>query len=140
MRGSNLRHHWSSTQTTVALSSGEAELTGICKAASKGIGLRSLSADLGLTFSLAVLSDATAATCICRRRGLGRVRHISVADLSVQDKVRCRDFVLEKLKGADNMADATTQHIDAPTLSKHMLNMPLTYEEGRAASAPALTH
>ena len=41
MRGSHLIKHLSQTQTTVALSSGEAELTGICRGASHGLGLQS---------------------------------------------------------------------------------------------------
>ena len=88
MRGGHLLHAWSQTQTTVALSSGEAELTGTYTGASKGIGLRSLSAGLGLTFNLQVFSDSTAATGICTRRGLGRVRHLAVADLLIQDTMK----------------------------------------------------
>ena len=49
MHGSHLIKHWSTTQTTVALSSGEAELTGIVKGAAQGLGLQSLAADLGMT-------------------------------------------------------------------------------------------
>lgn len=63
---------WSQTQTTVALPSGEAELSGICRGASTGIGLQSLCSDLGLKFELTVLTNATAAIGICRRRGLGK--------------------------------------------------------------------
>ena len=140
MRGSHLLYHWSSTQTTVSLSSGEAELTGICRGASKAIGMKSLCADLGLSFSLTIHTDATAAIGICRRRGLGRIRHLSVADLWVQDKVRTGEFRLQKIAGTNNPADILTKHIDAPTLAKHMLNMSLAYEDGRAASAPNLTH
>ena len=41
MRGSHLLQHWTSTQSTVALSSAEAKLTGICRGAAKGIGRKS---------------------------------------------------------------------------------------------------
>ena len=88
MHGTRPIQHWSSAQTTVALSSGEAELTGICRGASKSIGTRSLAAALGFTFQLSVLTDATAAIGICRRRGLGKVRHLAVADLWIQDRVK----------------------------------------------------
>ena len=140
MRGKHLLQHWSSTQTTVALSSGEAELTGICRGASKGIGLQAICADLGLTFSHAVHSDATAAIGICRRRGLGKIRHLAVADLWVQDKVRSGDFQLHKILGTHNPADALTKHISNPDMRKHLAFMNLELEAGRAESAPTLTH
>ena len=90
--GSHLLMAWSSTQSTVALSSGEAELGGICKGASKALGLRSLAQDLGFDFQLEILTDATAAIGICKMRGLGKIRHLAVADLWVQDRVRAGDY------------------------------------------------
>ena len=139
-RGLHVLQHWSTTQSTVALSSGEAELSGICRGSSKGIGLQSLCGDLGLHFDLAVLTDATAAIGICRRCGLGKVRHLAVADLWVQEKVRAGDCVLERVPGSSNPADMLTKHIDAPLLSKHLSDLGMTYEQGRPDSAPSLTH
>ena len=46
-RGRHLIKHWADTQATVALSSGEAELGGICKGASACLGLVSVARDLG---------------------------------------------------------------------------------------------
>ena len=51
-RGGHLLKHWAVTQKTITLSSGEAELGGVVKAAAEGIGLQSLAQDLGLDFSL----------------------------------------------------------------------------------------
>ena len=138
MRGGHLIRHWSQTQTTVALSSAEAELGGICRGSSHGIGLRSICHDLGFDWSLEVRSDAAAAIGICRRRGLGKVRHLAVADLWVQDHVRTKDFLLTKVPGAENPADIMTKWVDQACLNKHLLGMSLLEEKGRAASAPAL--
>ena len=124
----------------MALSSGEAELSGICRGASKGLGLQSLSADLGLSMSLTVCTDATAAIGICRRRGLGKIRHLAVADLWVQDKLRAGDFGLEKVPGKLNPADILTKHVEAPLLHRHLQTLGLSLEKGRAESAPSLTH
>ena len=140
MRGSHLVQHWAQSQSTVALSSGEAELSGICKGASKAIGLRSLCLDLGFKMQLTVLTDATAAIGICRRRGLGKVRHLAVADLWIQDRVKSKDFLLEKVAGSSNPADLLTKHLEHPTVSKHLDFMGLQFEEGRADCAPQLTH
>ena len=138
MRGSHPVKHWSQTQSTVALSSGEAELTGICKGASIGMGLQSVAKDLGLHWELCIHSDATAAIGICNRKGLGKIRHLAVADLWIQDKVRAKDLQLRKVLGADNPADMLTKHVNRELRSKHMDKCQLSWEEGRADIAPAL--
>ena len=140
MRGGHCIEHWSVTQTTVALSSGEAELGGICCGASIGLGLQSLGRDLGLEFNLEVLTDATAAIGICRRRGLGRIRHLATADLWVQDRVRKGDFRLTKCLGADNPADMLTKHVSRDVMAKHMERVGIKSEDGRAGSAPTIQH
>ena len=97
-RGSHLIKHWSTTQSTVALSSAEAELTGISKGAAQGLGLRSIARDLGIELSLRLMSDATAAIGISRRRGLGKVRHLATADLWMQDRIRKGDLPLTRFQ------------------------------------------
>ena len=135
LRGAHLIQHWSSTQTTVALSSGEAELSGICRGAARGKGTRSLALDLGLTFILNVHTDATAAFGICRRRGLGKVRHLAVAVLWVQDRVKSKDFALLKVLGHSDPADILTKHVDAATLQRALARMRIEPETGRASAA-----
>ena len=88
MLGGRCLRHWSSTQTTVSLSSAEAELHGISKGCSQAIGIKSIAYDLGFTFDINIFTDANASIGIVRRRGLGRVRHLNVADLWVQEKIR----------------------------------------------------
>ena len=102
MRGSHCIRHWSRTQPTIALSSGEAELGGISKGMSQGIGLRSIAQDLGFDFSLKVRTDATAAIGMSRRLGVGNIRHLDVTLLWVQDHVRSGDVALEKVPGIEN--------------------------------------
>ena len=138
MHGAHLIKHYSNTQSTVALSSGEAEVGGVCKGASIGLGLQSVAADLGLSWNLAVHSDATAAIGICRRKGLGKIRHLAVADLWVQERVRAGDFKLLKVLGTDNPADMMTKHITREQLVKHSTCIGCIFVEGRAAIAPTL--
>ena len=140
MRGAHLLQCYSQTQSTVALSSGEAELQGFCKGASRALEMQSVARDLGILVDLNVLTDATAAIGICRRRGLGRIRHLAVADLWVQDRLAGGDFKLSKIKGTGNPADCLTKYLDNKTLMKHAAAMGLEYAEGRPESAPTLTH
>ena len=140
LRGSHPVKHWSITQPTIALSSGEAELGGICRGASLALGLQSLARDLGIELDVHIRTDATAAIGICRRRGLGRIRHLHVSDLWVQDRLKRGDFVLSKVAGADNPADLLTKHVSRDLLVKHMDAMGMCPESGRPGSAPTLQH
>ena len=106
MRGGHLVKHWSSTQKVVTRSSGEAELTGIVKGVAEGLYLRSLSADLDWDSSLRIYADSSAATGICRRSGIDKVRHLATDQLWVQERIRSKDFELFKVLGTENQARA----------------------------------
>ena len=92
MLGGHLLKHWSSTRKTIALSSGEAELSGILKGTGEALGVQSLAADLGLAVGVEVRTDASAAVGICRRAGIGKVRHLAVGQLWVQERLMLGDF------------------------------------------------
>ena len=123
----------------MARSSGEAELTGIVKGASHSLGFQALAEDMGMTLSLHVLSDATAAIGICRRRGLGKIRHLHVSDLWIQERLKTGDFSLSKIDGVDNPADLLTKHVERSTLHRLMPVLNLWPEDGRPSLAPYLT-
>ena len=137
--GSHIVKCWSKTQSVVALSSAEAELTGLCQAAGEGLGLQAICKDLGLDVKLRLHSDSSAAIGICRRRGLGRVRHLAVADVWLQDRLRTGDFEIHKVAGQDNVSDLLTKYLDCPTHMRHCNNLGLEFESGRAAIAPRVS-
>ena len=139
MRGEHCVRHWSQTQPTIALSSGEAELTGMAKGIAKGIGLRSIAQDLGITLQLKLRTDATAAMGISRRLGIGKIRHLNTSLLWVQQKVRCGEVVLGKELGSQKPADALTKYRYGPDLRHHRSRVGVAAEEGRATTAPQLT-
>ena len=138
MRGSHCIKHWSTTQPTIALSSGEAELGGLCKGAANAIGLRSVARDLGICLTLRIRSDATAALGIARRLGIGKIRHLDTSLLWIQQKIKHKSPSVDKVLGADNPADCLTKYVDRGTMLKHLATMGLEYESGRADSAPQL--
>ena len=136
MIGGHTIRHWSRTQSTIALSSGEAELSGIGSGIAEALGFQSLAKDLGWHYRIVVHSDATAAIGIARRRGLGKVRHLDVTDLWVQEKIRSKAVELRKVAGASNPADILTKYVERPTLEAALKFMNLEKMEGRAATAP----
>jgi len=129
--------HWSSTQTSVSLSSGEAEFNGVVRGAGQGLGYQSLLRDFGIRVPLRVWTDSSAAIGICSRQGLGKLRHLDTHTLWIQQAVRSGRVDLKKVAGAQNLADLLTKH----SLSREKL-VELTslysckYLDGRAASAP----
>ncbi len=86
MMGSHCIKTCSSTQDIIALSSGEAEFYGIVEAGSHGLGVAGVFRDLGLEFGLQVNTDSVAAKSICSRSGAGKVRHLDVRELWIQER------------------------------------------------------
>ena len=76
--GGHVVKTWSSTQTTIALSSGEAELYALTKAAAQTLGLIALALDFGVKLQGLLRTDSTVAIGIVHRDGLGKTRHIRV--------------------------------------------------------------
>ena len=138
MWGKHCLKTWSSTQATVALSSAEAELYALTKGASQGLGMMTLLADFGLTVSVTVHTDASAAIGIVRRAGIGKLRHLNVRYLWVQDQVKSERLGLKKVAGADNPADIATKHLNADIMRKHLESLGVRVGGGRARSAPIL--
>ena len=79
---------WSTTQTVVAMSSGEAELYSLTKGAAQTLGLIAMAKDLGVTMDGTLHTDASAALGIIAREGLGKLRHVKVQYLWIQDRIR----------------------------------------------------
>ena len=84
--GSHVLKWWSKTQPTIALSSGEAELAAMVRSTSEGMGMASIMKEFNIDVTLKVKGDAVAAIGIVRRQGLGRIRHLAVADLWIQQR------------------------------------------------------
>ena len=129
---------WSTTQTVIALSSGEAELFSLTKGAAQTLGLISLARDLGLELEGTLHTDANAAIGIAAREGLGKVRHLNVQYLWIQDRVRGGDIKLSKVPGPENPADLLTKHLAAADVLRHLETLCCTLHSSRADIAPSL--
>ena len=136
IRGTHLIKHWSCTQRAVTLSSAEAELYGLVKGTTEALGIQSWGLDLGLTMQVRIHADSAAAIGICRRSGIGRVRHLAVGQLWVQEGLRRGDFTLFKVQGEQNPADILTKCVSREVLDRHLSKLNLHRVDGRAATAP----
>ena len=87
---------------TVAQSSAESELIATVREATEGLGLISLAQDLGLSLLVRLHVDASAALGIIERRGVGRVRHLDVGTLWLQEQQLRQVVELKKIHGLKN--------------------------------------
>ena len=137
MWGEHIIKSWSTTQSVIALSSGEAEYYGMVKGASVGLGIQSVLRDFEINVKLTLKSDASAAIAIASRRGLGKVRHIEVCQLWLQEKVRSGEVKVVKVGTDENVADSLTKYVNSEILRKHMRATGQLAREGRHRLAPA---
>ena len=130
---------WSLTQAVIALSSGEAEYYGVVKGASFSLGTQSLLRDMGIHAEVHMYTDSSAAKGIASRRGLGKVRHIEVNQLWLQDQVHSGKITLTKIAGTDNCADILTKHASAKILEGHLRILDHRIREGRHVMMPSIS-
>ena len=129
---------WSSTQATIALSSGESELYALTKGASQALGFIALARDLGSYVHAVVHTDASATLGIVNRQGLGKLRHVKVQYLWLQEKVRDKSLVVVKVPGPENPADLMTKYLPATDIERHLVTMSVETRDNRAENAPKL--
>ena len=68
--------------------------------------------------------------------GLGKVRHIELNQLWVQDRVSKGDTILAKVGTNTNLADALTKYVDRRALDWHMKNTKQKIEYNRHELMP----
>ncbi len=137
MVGRHAIKHWSSTQPSISLSSGEAEFYGVVRGSGQGLGYQALLEDLGVSLPLRIWTDSSAALGICSRQCVGKLRHLDTHTLWVQQAVRCQRLELKKVLGEENPADLLTKHsISRERLLKLLELYDCEFRDGRAESAP----
>ena len=85
-------------------------MAAVVRAATGGMGLKSLLSDFGSFGHVAIRSDATAAIGMVHRVGLGKVRHLVVGDMWVQHPVRSGKMRVSQMSGMENPGDAQTKY------------------------------
>ena len=133
MHGLHTIKSWSSTQSVIALSSGEAEYYGVVKGASVLLGALSLCKDLGIEMKGRVHTDSSAAKGMASRRGLGKTRHIDTQYLWVQERLSSGSFTLHKEGTNDNVGDLFTKHLEQAKSSDFTARLGYVAREGKAS-------
>ena len=113
MKGMHCIAQWSRTQQLVALSSAEAELNASVRAGQEGLGIVHFSMEVGTPHAVEVLGDSSAAYGINMRVGSGRVKHLSIRQLWLQERVALGHLICKKIPREVNCSDVMTHHWSA---------------------------
>ena len=132
LRGTHYLKSWSSTQKNITLSSGEAEVVAAVKMSTEVMGIRQLASEWGLELQGAVYVDSSAALGVTKRKGNGKLRHIRVGLLWIQQKNEDGTLAYRKVLGEINPGDLMTKHLGRRVVERLIEIMCVKFEAGRA--------
>ena len=116
--------HWSKTQGSIALSSGEAELNAAVKTVSEMVGVANLYQEVyGENVQMDLSVDASACKGMIMRAGRGRVKHLSTKQLWIQGAVEAWGMKVHKIPRNDNCADILTHSSSHAEVKQHLQQM-----------------
>jgi len=138
MLGQHCLRTWSSTQPVHALSVAEAEYYALVEGSTRCLGLQTMLKELGVEAGVVVIStDSSSAKSFASRRGLGRMRHIEVKELWLQEAV-CRGRIqLKKVDGTANPADLFTKYLSNVEIDKHLCTLNISRSQACANDSSA---
>ena len=134
MRGGHQIKTWSATQKSVTLSSAEAELAACVKTSTETIGVLQMIESFGITAMGEIFVDSSAALAVVGRKGNGRMRHIRVGHLWIQQVAEEETLAYRKINGTENPADINTKHVTQRQIDKALEKVEMKISEGRAES------
>ena len=115
--------HWSRQQRVVSRSSCESELYAAGCGVAECKGTQSVAADLGIKLKLVLRVDAKATEGTIHRSSAGRLRHMRVQDLWLQQELKEGRISLKRVPGWANPADACTKPLGEFEIERHMKSM-----------------
>ena len=114
MHGHHTIDTGSASQLTIALSSAEAEFYASGRSSASLLMLCGVLAEMSLKRRIPVnYMDRDADRALATRIGVGRMRHIQVRWLWLQERIRDGDIAAKRVGGAKNVADLGTKHLEA---------------------------
>ena len=139
LHGNHVLATWSVTQAVQALSSGEAEFYALLKGVVEVFGFNAIAEELGVVLRTPrVGRDSTAAKGAASRHGLGKLKHLELKHLWVQEAVRAWRVQIVKEDTATNVADLMTKHLPEAAMLAHLETAGCEFREGRPEGAPHL--
>jgi hypothetical protein len=121
--------HFSRTQSTIALSSCDAELLALNTIAAEAKMVQSILMEMtGKEVGLTLRTDSTSATAALDRLGFGkRLRHLRVRQLWLQEEIRSKRMLIDRVSSFDNTADVLTKQNDRKTFERHLQSIGMQF-------------
>ena len=94
-----------------------------------------MATDWGHKIKGVVYADSSAALAIADRKGSGKLRHINIRMLWIQEQERKKEIETRKIKGEVNPADLMTKYVPAHRGGDLRRRLSQQFREGRAQSA-----
>ena len=114
-----LIQHWARTQGSVSQSSCESEMIALSVGASEGKFVQSMLAELGKEVNpICLYSDSSSAVALTFRRGMGRLRHLAIKQLWLQEETKAGRVSIFRVTSEDNVADVFTKPLLRPRFLK----------------------
>ena len=135
MWGGHCLKSWSSTQKNITLSSVEAELVAAVKMSTELIGITQLAHDWEMEVEGRLYVDSEAAIGVVNQRGNGKLRHVRVGMLWIQERVEEGGLAISKVLGTENPADAMTKYLPGIQMEVYMERINHAYRGGWAESS-----
>ena len=132
MKVGHMIKSWSSTQRSISLSSGEAELVAAVKLCTEVLGITQLAADWNIKMEGKLYVDSNAAIGVVHRKGNGELRHVKVGSLWIQEKVDEKDVEVRNVKGENNPADLLTKNVNQEKVERFCWMANQARTKGRA--------
>jgi hypothetical protein len=107
---------YSRTQSSVSLSSTEAELTSAVTACCEGLHLVTILKELSLPAKLVLFSDSKAGIDHLSRLGTGKLKHLQLRAAFLQQLIHRKEVHIRKVLGAENISDLLTKAVAPSTL------------------------
>ena len=96
--------------------------------------LKELSVEAGV---VVISTDSSSAKSFASRRGLGRMRHIEVKELWLQEAVCHGRIQLKKVDGTANPADLFTKYLSNVEIDKHRCTLNISRSQACANDSSA---
>jgi len=122
-RGLHLIRHSSTLQTSIGLSSAEAEYYAMTKGAAYGLGIQSLFRDWKIDLEIELYCDSSSARSFAKRRGLGKQRHIDTRYLWLQERVALKHLKVLCVRTDENPADLFTKCLSRTVMDKFVVEL-----------------
>ena len=136
--------HRSKTQSILAQSTCESELLALGAGVMEGRFAQTVVEEMGEKITLEAYCDSSSAVAITvrrgRRRGLGRLRHLNVKQMWLQQEVREKRLTVSRVASAQNVSDLFAKALLGPRFRVLLDMIGLDVQPARSVNADELVY